>query len=283
MFRQFAHREIVNVAGVVTGFTIVCCILLYTFVKADMKEDSIRYEVALADMILRSMRHEMIVDDRDNIQQIIGDIGRQERVRYARIFNCSGVISFSSDSGETGRTIDRDSAACTKCHRGEKPSTSLDPKEQASIYVDESGEKIMSLMTPIYNEPVCSNGECHYHPRDKVLLGGMDFGLSQEQLEHSLARLRLRMIIFCVMILILTVAGVTALLWRGVMQPLNELVDFASRCYEGKHEHEPPVGTSEINHIGEILRKLAAERSFPATGAERADDKPSGDTEEDQA
>jgi hypothetical protein len=272
MFRHFAHREIVNVAGVVTGFTIVCCILLYTFVKADMKEDSIRYEVALADTILKSMKHEMVMSDRDTLQQIISDIGQQERVRYARIFNCSGVISFSSDKEETGIQIDRQSEACKKCHRGPKPSTSLDPMEQASVYISEEGERIMALMTPIYNEATCSTGECHYHPPEKLLLGGMDFGISQEHLDHSLARLRLRMVIFCVMILILTVAGVTALLWRGVMQPLGELVNFASQCYEGKHEDDPPIGASEITHIGEILRKLAVDRPVAQAKAEDDDD-----------
>jgi len=281
MFKQFATREIVNVAVVVTGFTIVCCILLYTFVKADMMEDSVLYESALADTILKSMKHEMVLSDRDGLQQIISDIGKQERVKYARIFNCSGVISFSSDREETGIRIDRRTEACKKCHRGPKPSASLDPMEQASIYVSEDGEKIMSLMTPIYNEAVCSTGECHYHPREKILLGGMDFGLSQEHVDHSLARLRLRMIIFCVMILILTVAGVTALLWRGVMQPLGELADFASRCYEGKCEDDPPMGASEINHIGEILRKLAVGRPVPRSEAEDESDPTEGGREEE--
>jgi len=260
------------VAIVVTGFTIVCCILLYTFVKADMKEDSIRYEVALADTILRSMKHEMIVSDRETLQQIISDIGMQERVRYARIFNCSGVISFSSNKEETGVSVDRQSEACKKCHRGLKPVTSLDPMEQASVFVSESGERIMSLMTPIYNEPACSTGECHYHSPEKFLLGGMDFGLSQEQLDHSLSRLRLRMVIFCVMILILTVAGVTALLWRGVMQPLSELVDYASKCYEGKHDDDVPLGSGEISHISDILRKLSVDRSVPRTPPEGNED-----------
>jgi hypothetical protein len=281
MFRQFATREIVNVAVVVTGFTIICCILLYTFVKADMMEDAVLYESALADTILKSMKHEMVLSDRDSLQQIISDIGKQERVRYARIFNCSGVISFSSNREETGVSVDRQSEACKKCHRGSKPSASLDPKDQASIYVSEDGERIMSLMTPIYNEAACSTGECHYHPSDKILLGGMDFGLSQEHMNHSLARLRLRMVIFCVMILILTVAGVTALLWRGVMQPLGELVVFASRCYEGKHEDDPPMGASEINHIGEILRKLAVDRSIPRSGVGRENDPTEGGREEE--
>jgi hypothetical protein len=261
MFRQFATKEIVNVAMVVTGFTIVCCILLYSFVKSDMKKDSVYYEVALAETILKSMQYDMVLSDRDSLRHIVNNIGQQEKVKYIRIFNHSGIISFSSNPEEVGSMVDQDSDACKKCHRGPVPSTSLVPLEQASVRVNSDGESVLSLMTPIYYEASCSTVDCHYHPPDKVLLGGLEFGLSQELLEASLGRLRLRMIIFCVMILILTVAGVTALLWRGVMQPLGELVDFAGRCYEGKHEDDPPLGSSEINYIGDILRKLSMDRA----------------------
>ena len=279
MFRQFATKEIVNVAMVVTGFTIVCCILLYSFVKSAMNEDSILYQDALADTLLRSMKHDMLLSDRESLAHTINNIGQQERVKYVRIFNHSGLIGFSSNPEEVFTMVDRESDACKKCHLGSEPSTSLVLMERANVYVSNNGESVMSLMTPIYNEASCSAGDCHYHPPDKILLGGLEFGLSQVQLEASLARLRLRMIIFCVMILILTVAGVTALLWRGVMQPLSELVDFASRCYEGRHEDDPPLGTSEINYIGEILQKLSAGGSTPR-GDVREEDNNTSDSRE---
>ena len=281
MFRQFATKEIINVAVVVTGFTIVCCILLYSFVKSDMKEDSILYQDALADTLLQSMKHDMLLSDRESLAHTIRNIGQQERVKYVRIFNHSGLIGFSSNPEEVFTMVDRESDACKKCHQGSKPATSLVPMERANVYINDNGESVMSLMTPIYNEASCSTGDCHFHPSENTLLGGLEFGLSQEQLEASLARLRLRMIIFCVMILILTVAGVTALLWRGVMQPLRELVDFASRCYEGKHEDDPPLGTSEINYIGEILQKLSADRSVPHSDAGEEDGNSSDSREEE--
>ena len=268
-------------AMVVTGFTIVCCILLYSFVKSDMRKDSVYYESTLADTILKSMKYDMLISNRDHLRNIVNDIGQQEKVRYIRIFNHHGVVSFSSNPEEVGSTVDKESDACTKCHRGPVPSTRLVPMEQASVQVTSDGESILSLMAPIYYEASCSTVDCHYHPADEVLLGGLEFGLSQEQLEASLARLRLRMIIFCVMILILTVAGVTALLWRGVMQPLRELVDFASGCYEGKHEDEPPLGTSEINYVGEILQKMSMERPVSHTDAGEESGSTSGSREEE--
>ncbi|MGD8353432.1 MAG: HAMP domain-containing protein [Pseudomonadota bacterium] len=281
MFKRFATREIINVAVVVTGFTIVCCILLYSFVKSDMKMDSIYYESALADTILKSMKYDMVLSNRDSLRHIVNNLGQQEKVKYVRIFNHSGVISFSSNPAEIGSTVNQESDPCRKCHQGPVPATNLAPMEQASVHVNKDGEKIMSLMTPIYYEASCSTHECHYHEPEKALLGGLDVGLSQKQLEASLARLRLRMIIFCVMILILTVAGVTALLWRSVMKPLRDLVDFAGQCYEGKHEGDPPFGTSEINNIGEILQKLSEGRMPPRNTEVGEDDPSSEEGEED--
>jgi hypothetical protein len=246
-----------------------------------MKEDSIRYEADLADTILRSMRHEMERSDRGSLQEIITDIGELERVEYVRIFKCTGVVSYSDNPEEIDSRFAGESRTCIKCHENEDPATSLDTLDQASTYTNRHGEKIMSIVTPILNEPGCATGGCHQRQAEKPLLGILDIGLSQVHIDHSLARLRLRMIIFCVMILILTVAGVTALLWRGVMQPLGELVDFASRCYEGKHEADPPLGTSEINYLGEILQKLSAERSVPHAGTREKDTTASGDHEEE--
>lgn len=272
MFKHFATREIINVAAVVTGFTVVCCILLYTFIKADMKQDYIRYEADLADTILRSMRHAMMRSDSGSIQEIIIDVGELDRVEYVRVFRCTGVVSFSNNVQEINNTYAGETEVCAKCHRNGDPATGLETMEKASTYSNRQGLQIMSIVTPIRNEPGCLVGDCHAGQDEKPLLGILDIGLSQQQVEHSLARLRLRMVIFCVMILILSIAGVTALLWRSVMQPLGELVDFASRCYEGKHGDEAPLGTSEINEIGEILRKFAVERSVPPAKSQKEDD-----------
>lgn len=274
MLRQFATRVIVNVAMVVTGFTVVCCILLYTFVKADMIKDSVRYEAALSDTILRSMRHAMLQSDHDSIDQIMVNIGAQEPVRYARIFRCTGVIRHSSDVDEVGTRPDPQSRRCTPCHTRDKPSTSLGLMDRATTFTDMNNERILSLVTPIFNEPSCSSGACHFHPTEKVLLGTLDIGLSQEKLMRSLGILRLRLVIFCVMILMLTVGGVTALLWRSIMQPLRELADYALNCSRGFVGGDQPRGSSEIEKVAEIVQAMALEKGIHqnARGGSSTDD-----------
>ena len=267
MFRQFATKEIVNVAMVVTGFTIVCCILLYTFVKADMMKDSIRYEAALSDTILRSMRHAMLQSDHESLDQILVDIGAQEPVKYARIFQCSGKILHSSNVEEVDTIPDRRSRLCSRCHTGSQPTSKLGLMDRAIIHVDDNNERVLYLMTPIYNDPDCSLAACHFHPAEKQLLGTLDIGLSQEKLMRSMAMLRLRLAIFCVMILLLTVGGVTALLWRNIMQPLRGLVEYASECSQGRIGVDIPRGAGEIEELGEIVQAMALKnRSADSTG-----------------
>jgi HAMP domain-containing protein len=185
------------------------------------------------------------------------NIGAQEPVKYARIFQCTGVIRHSSDMEEINTRPDMSSGLCPRCHSGSSPATKLGVMDRAISYVDENNERILSLMTPIYNEPDCSTDSCHFHPPDKILLGTLDVGLSQEKLMSSLAMLRLRLGIFCVMILMLTVSGVTALLWRNVMQPLRGLVDYATECSEGRIGVDIPRGAGEIEQLGEIVQAMA--------------------------
>ena len=272
MFKQFATKEIVNVAMVVTGFTIVGCILLYTFIKTDLMKDSIRYETALANTVLRSMRYAMLQSDFGSLEQMIQDIGAQEKVQYARIFKCTGEIRFSSDLDEVGSQVDRESPGCVICHSHPEPANLVRDTEHESLYISDREEKVLALMAPISNDTDCSSVNCHYHPPDKVLLGVLNIGVSQENLEKSLSVLRLRLIAFCAMILVLTVGGVTALLWRSVMLPLTRIADFAENRAQGRLDEKPPRGTGDIKRLADAIQKLVpGEEAAETDGVERED------------
>ena len=256
MFRQFASKEIVNVAMVVTGFTIVCCILLYTFIKADLMKGTVSYETSLADTIYRSMRYSMLQSDFGSLEQIINNIGEQERVQYARIFEGMGIVRWSSDESEVGKMVARESTGCVKCHDGPDPATAVGSMDHSSLYLNEREGKVLSMIVPIPNDPDCSNGDCHYHPPEKALLGVLEVGVSQENLDHCLSLLRWRMVAFCAMILVLTIGGVTALLWRGVMLPLTLMADFAEDRAKGGIEKNPPRGTGDIKRLADSIGKM---------------------------
>ncbi len=269
MLRSLAAKAVVPVASAVTGFVIVCCLLLYSFIQGDLVDSAIQREVSLADTIIKSTHYSMLQDDRESLRNIITNIGRQEGIEHARIFNKKGVIMFSADPAELNREVDKQSQGCIECHAGSKPAKTLGTMEKARRFTNEQNQRVLAITSPIFNEPGCSAGSCHFHTPQETVLGTLDIGLSEEPLRASLATLRLRLVIFCVMVLLLTVGGVSALLQRKVLMPVKELVVFAETVGSGRTDVEPPSGSEEIETLGKAYLEQARRLERNRTELER--------------
>ncbi len=257
--KSIAARAVVPVALAVTGFVVVCCILLYSFIKNDLVSSSIQREVNLAGIIVKSARHAMLEADRESLRNIIDNIGDQAGVEHVRIFNEVGLIMFSADGSEVNRLVDKSDAGCVGCHSSEEPSTRLGPMDQARRFTNKRGRHILAITAPVFNEPSCYTAECHFHPASQKVLGTLDIGLSEDPLRQTLSTLGTRMVVFCLMVLILTVGGVCALLRRNILLPIQNLVAYAKSATRGHTEQPPPGGIEEIEVLGSALQSLALE------------------------
>lgn len=259
MLNSFAARATVPVTITITGFVIVCCLVLYSYIRGDLLRDTVQHEVILADTIVKSTRHTMLKSDRDTLRNMITSIGGQESVEHVRIFNKKGVIMFSADPAELNREMDKQAAGCSGCHKGPEPATGLGSMEQARHFTNERGVSVVAITAPVYNEPGCWSASCHVHPSGQKILGTLDIGLSQETYDQTMERLRWRMIIFCLMILILSVGGVNALLRRFVLSPVRGLAVFADQVSKGNLQHPLPRGDSDIESIARIFLDIAVQ------------------------
>ena len=257
MGMSLSVRAIVPVTITVTGFVVVCCLLLYQAIKQDMIQDTVSHETALAQTVVRSTRFAMLKADRETVQNIVTTVGAQLDVEQVRIFNKRGVIMFSSHPGEISRQVDRNSEGCIVCHAGPTPLAAMGSMQQSRRYKNERGESVLAITAPIYNEPECFNASCHVHPSTQKVLGTLDIGLSQKTLLASLASLRSRMALFSFMILILTVAGVSAILRRSLFLPVQQLTSYALHLAAGRRDAELPELSDELETIGQTLQDLA--------------------------
>ncbi len=258
MFRSLTARAIIPVTVSVTGFVIVCCILLYAIMKTDMTNDVIRYETGQAGIIVKATRYAMLHDDRESLANTIANIGTQEGVEHARIFNKKGLIMFSSTGAEIGRLLDKNAAGCVECHSGPVPTATLGDMKQARRFVNSRGKDVIAITAPIYNEPSCYQAACHVHTAEQKILGTLDIGLSAAPLVHNLAVMQGRMIVFSLMVLLVTIGGVAALLRRYVFLPLKLLVDYTDKAIQGIDQELPPCGT-EIDRLGGNIRRIVGE------------------------
>jgi hypothetical protein len=255
--KSIAVKAVVPVALAVTGFVIVCCILLYSLIKDDLLSSSIQQEVNLAGIIVKATRYAMLHDDRESLGNIIDNIGDQGGIEHVRIFNETGLVMFSASPGEVDQMVDKKDAGCIVCHFTEVPATNLGPMEQARRFVNQKGDHVLAITAPIYNEPSCSAGSCHVHPATMKVLGTLDIGLSGEPLRGTLTTLGWRMVVFCLMVLVLTLGAVCALLRRNILLPIAHLVAYANAATRGNTEQPPPGGIEEIEKIGKSLQGLA--------------------------
>ena len=219
MFNRFASKAIVPVALSLTGFVIICSLILYSSIKEDFLKDAVRQETSLADTVVSSTRYTMMTEDRENLYHIINSIGAQKGVEHLRIFNKEGVIMFSSNPEELKQVVDKTTDGCIECHSGPEPTIRLGSMQLARRFVNARNHNVLAITAPIYNDAHCSAGDCHFHPSHQKVLGTLDIGLSTDSLDSSLLTLRWKMVLFCVMVLILSVGGVSALLRRNLLTP----------------------------------------------------------------
>jgi len=234
MFKTLAGRALVPVGLAVTGFVVVCCLLLYSAIRSGVNRYAVTEATNLADTILKSARYAMLKSDRETLATIIHNIGQQKGVEHVRIFNKKGVVNVSAKPDELNRQLDKRAEGCIACHSGPAPTTTLGTMEQARTFKNSSGTQVLAITAPIYNEPECFNAACHVHPSSQKVLGTLDIGLAQDSLASSLAIIRTQMIIFTLMTLVLTIGGVTALLRRSVFLPMRRLREFVERLDQGK-------------------------------------------------
>ncbi|OGT97529.1 MAG: cytochrome C [Geobacteraceae bacterium GWC2_48_7] len=258
MFATLAGKALVPVGLAVTGFMVVCCLILYSVIRDDLHRGEIVHATNLADTILKSTRYAMHKSDRETLATILRNVGEQKGVDHVRIFNKKGIVTFSAKSGEINHQVDKKAEGCVVCHKGDIPVTNLGKMEQARTFMNNRGNDVMAITAPIYNEPDCSSAACHFHPAGQKVLGTLDIGLSRQEIERSLTMLRIQMIIFTIMTLVLTIVGVTALLRRNVFLPLHKLRQYVENN-PGKNNqvHPPPHLPHDLDTIADSYYNIS--------------------------
>lgn len=261
MLRQkICIRAILPVAAALTGFVIVCCLLLYTVIEGDMNRYAVRHSSDLAATVVKATRYAMLKGDRASLTNTIGSIGEQQEVEHVRIFNKQGLIMFSGVEGEVGTLVDKVDAGCISCHSGKVPATQIGPMEQARQFVNGSGHEVLAITAPIYNETECTS--CHVHNQGQSLLGTLDIGLSMAPLHSTLDLLRNRMMIFCLLVLILAVGATVGLLHRNVLLPICRLSSYSDDVVKGQAEPAVFETTEEVRRIASNFFHLAEQRDI---------------------
>jgi two-component system NtrC family sensor kinase len=140
----------------------------------------------ISEAIKRNTTEYMLRNDREGLHHSINTIASQPGMIRVRIFDREGQISYSSTASEINRTVNKDAEACYMCHSNNEPLAKLDRPDRFRVY-RENGERVLAVITPIENQPNCSNAACHAHPASQQILGVLDTHLSLARADQQLA------------------------------------------------------------------------------------------------
>jgi len=208
----------------------------------------------LANTIKLGTHYAMKLNSREDINEIIKNIGRQEEIKNIRIYNKHGQIEFSNTTEEIDMITNIKADACYICHRTEPPQEALDITERTRIFHSDQGYRKLGIISPIYNESGCSSNSCHYHPRDKKVLGALDVVISLEKTDKAVFAFERRIILLAIIVFLASSSIIGAFLLIFVNRPIKRLITWTRLIGQGKYDYTMNGGWGdEIGHLASAI------------------------------
>lgn len=203
----------------------------------------------VGDTIKRTTSYHMLRNDREAMYEIIRTIGAEPGIRRVRIMDREGRISYSNDPAEISQRVDMRAEACYGCHAQAQPLARLNRPDRFRIYRT-GQERILGVITPIENQPACSNAACHAHPANQQILGVLDITMPLDQADADLRETTRKMAIYT----FIAMVGISLLswlfVWRLVHGPVKALTTGTHRLTQGDLGYQIHVNSND--EVGDL-------------------------------
>jgi two-component system NtrC family sensor kinase len=187
----------------------------------------------VSDVIKRSTTYYMLRNDREGMYHAMSTMADEPGMVRVRIFDKEGRISYSSDPSEVSHIVDKGAEACYGCHTQSQPLEKLNRPDRFRIYRDASGQRVLGIITPIENQPSCSNATCHAHPAEEKILGVLDTNLSLARADAQIKQSSWRMLAYTLLALVAISCLTWVFIYRLVHLPLRRLKDGTRELADG--------------------------------------------------
>ncbi len=248
------------------GLTLLVTISAWAYFNIkDQKQRAMREIVRgtdrLSNTILLGTHYAMMLNSRDDINQIIRNIARQREIENIRIYNKLGEIKFSNRPAELEQRTNIKAEACDICHRTDPPSTHLDLSRRIRIFHAPDGHRLLGIISPIRNDPGCATDACHVHPAGKKILGALDVVVSLKDTDREVRQAERGIISLAVLIFLIMSTFIFLFFLKFVNRPIRRLIEGTERIAQGDYQSRVEIDqqdemgqlASAINHMGQQI------------------------------
>lgn len=221
----------IKILGLIT-IIVVFIVGVSAVINFNVQEEMItslakRNSKLLLETVKNSIANAMRSGNKEEVDKIFSQIRSQEGIQTVRIFDETGKILNSADSGEIGRMLD--------------PTRHANFDKQTLHYIHEhSGERLLTTMSPIYNKP-----ECHRcHPASRDVLGILQINHSLNYLESFKDEGKKHAAISTVVIILFIMITISIFLILYVDKPVRQLIRLMHNVEGGDFETSPLINSS---------------------------------------
>jgi len=252
--RRLASKLILTV-----GLTLLITISTWAYFNTNYQEKKLMENIVagidrLTNTIKLGTHYAMMLNSRDDINQIINNIGRQKEIASIRIYNKEGEIKYSNRPTEIDTTTNIKDEACYICHRSEPPLSALSLEERTRIFNSPKGYRLLGIISPICNEPGCATDACHIHPVGKKILGALDVVVSLEDTDKEIFMTEKAAVGLAGAIFLVTSAIIFLFQLRFVNQPIRKLIDGTRTIAKGVYPSR--VDIDQDDEMGELAAAI---------------------------
>jgi two-component system NtrC family sensor kinase len=178
----------------------------------------------------------MLDDHREAAYEVMKTIALKQGIDRIRMFNRAGQVTFTTRPDDP------------------QPATPLqDASHLVRVRRDEDGSRRLEMMTPIPNEPSCSQAACHAHPAGDRVLGVLDLQLGLDRVDREVASMKYRVLLVTGVEITLIGLFIIYFTRRFLSRPIEKLIEGARAV--SQMELDKPVA---VDNSSEEIHDLAS-------------------------
>jgi histidine kinase len=243
------------------GLTLLLSISTWAFFNIRVQKQKVMDQVLsgadrLGTTIRLGAHYAMMLNAREEINQIITNVSRQPDIVNVRIYNKAGQIKFSNQPEEVDQRTNIKAEACDICHRSDPPLVDLELAERTRIFKARDDERFLGIISPIHNEPSCSADACHVHPGNKQILGALDVVISLAEVDRDILRFEQSIIQLTAIGFLLTASIIFLFLHLFVRRPIRRIIAGTREIARGNYAEALEV--RQQDELGELAQAITA-------------------------
>ena len=222
--------------------------------RQDLEAATLASAERVSEVINRSTTYYMLRNDREGLYHTIETMADGDGVIKVRILDQEGRIRYSTDTAEVSHLLDKTAESCYGCHAQSQPLTRLNRPDRFRIYRNAAGQRVLGIISPIENQPSCSNAECHAHAASQQVLGVLDTNLSLAKADVQLADSSARMLYYTAGAMLIVTVLSWLFVWKVVGKPINALKRGTEHLCSGDLGYQIEVHSQD--EVGDLARSF---------------------------